>query len=778
MEEIVLLTTHGVIARSAGTFARSSGAGAAPGASLALRGGSLSVSDDQQTVFVFGLAHYDSSDKRYSPDHFGYALNLRSEDIWVNPNLQNVQISMLAHATSSGLHVGVREDYSSRDNTLMLIRNEEVLWSVQSSIGGISRDGSMMAYYDSFRDIVLARIEDGTVTEIGEIDVSNADVEDSRDIDQLLLTDSGDTLALIRDTHVYVYDASSGEIAQHLAWHDSSITASAFSPDGKSLLVGCASGVIKLWSTATGQTQGVWETDGAIVSLDWLQHETFLAVSNSGGIARFHREKELPEAMLPGIGNIDSMRYLDSHTLLLLDVPENRMLVWDTLTALPWKVIDIPSTLSPCSIYLQVSGGNIAILPYYDPASLLVICIDSEEYTQYESGSAVGCIVSCNSRCRCLAVIDDHLELLDLHTGQSRMVSDNRAFNAVALSNDSGLAAFSVYNEGIFIMDSSTGKIVEQIGEAAGSYVKLEFSPDDKFLLAVSDRRREDLDCWETGRWSKLFNIDYGTYDARFSADGSAFYSAQEIYSFASTDVMLRFSERPDGFEFSPDGESIAVLEDDVVYLIKLGVDTLSAGKQIQLWLDKSDGSSARELLDKIWTQVLETDFGTLMAKHSKLEADLEDMQLQIAEGVLGQEQYEQVEEERRLELSVGLLGVWRAVLGKLYTMFAEREFDSSRQAWTDYLARTTSEYEAKVLPLISVGGEASRIQHELSKFLVDLNLIVQSKLHEELRHSVAASQESRTVFAPRSSVLWMLLEFDRQLNEDSIAEEALRWAN
>ena len=119
---------------------------------------------------------------------------------------------------------------------------------------------------------------------------------------------------------------------------------------------------------------------------------------------------------------------------------------------------------------------------------------------------------------------------------------------AVALSPDGRLVAAGgqdvilgnaqdIDDQGVYIFEAGTGRLLHRLGKLTSYIEHLTFSPDGKFLVAMLHEGR-GLRVWETAKWS-LFadDKDYG----RDASYGAAFDGAGNLYTVAFDGLLRRY---------------------------------------------------------------------------------------------------------------------------------------------------------------------------------------------------------------------------------------------
>ena len=90
------------------------------------------------------------------------------------------------------------------------------------------------------------------------------------------------------DRIVKLWDAGSGVALQTLEGHSSSVSAMAFSPDGKLLASASCDGNVKLWDAGSGAALQTLEIGGLIQTLSFFDNRTFLLTNRGPLYTTFH----------------------------------------------------------------------------------------------------------------------------------------------------------------------------------------------------------------------------------------------------------------------------------------------------------------------------------------------------------------------------------------------------------------------------------------------------------------------------------------------------------
>lgn len=312
----------------------------------------------------------------------------------------------------------------------------------------------------------------------------------------------GNLLAAVSDIGVWIFDTQTAQPQHLLAPHTGIINSISFSPDGRTLAIGCEDGTAQLWDTSTGKHQQTF-------TRDWYRW---------------------------GVKNVFFMP--DGHTLAVvgLDILD----LWDIHTAQrktsPSGVRYIPET------YMNIGSGFNRT---FSSDGKTVVSWSTDTFRFYEIATAKeirtfkvetqGQRVSFSSDLKTLAsaTYKQPITLYDTTTQTQKMsLITNMSYPTfLGFSSDSTMIA-GQGKEGVRIWNVNTGKTISTLkghkrGIAGYGIAAIAFSPDDKTLASIG-WHDHTLRFWDidTGKVKKKIN-GYGRLfnDVSLSQDGKTLVS-------------------------------------------------------------------------------------------------------------------------------------------------------------------------------------------------------------------------------------------------------------
>ncbi|MFD9791518.1 helix-turn-helix domain-containing protein [Streptomyces sp. NPDC059070] len=311
-------------------------------------------------------------------------------------------------------------------------------------------------------------------------------------------------------------------------------TTVAFAPDGRTVAVGTARGVLRLWDTATGRSRSLARTAGAVGALAFSPDGRSLAVGAKGSVRVWDTVTGRAEAQfaftdLPD--GPDGLAYDRDGRTLTISLGHGTIRRWEPSTGRARTVLvgalDLPA----------VSGDPNAAAPDgYDATVRLKDPADGQERT-----IAVG-----------------------THISRPPAVSPDG--DTVALGHDDGA---------VRLRNVRTGRTEATLKQDSGRVELLRFSPDGRTV--VTGYASGPVRLWNRDNGDvRTLTDSTGTYDAVFSPDGTTLatgtsdglpgqggVTVRDAATGSITATLAGYSGRPGALTAAPDGHAVASVDSE-----------------------------------------------------------------------------------------------------------------------------------------------------------------------------------------------------------------------
>jgi WD40 repeat protein len=317
-------------------------------------------------------------------------------------------------------------------------------------------------------------------------------------IHALAFSPDGRTLALgCEDTSVKLWDVATGKVKASMSGHPSPVRNVVFSKDGKWLAAG-GYDAVKLWDLATGKEKA-----------NFPQNNTPLVVfSPDSKIMAFtkHTKDELvcvhlwdlaagrPKAILEGSRFVRFLAFSpDGKAVATASFLEETVTLWDLVTRKPKGTLKgLPR--SPECIAFSPDGKTVATAcPEYDSAVMLWDPATGKAKTSLNTSGQLAHAVSFSPDGKTLAAAVSFNKagaviLWNLGTGKevATLKGHSSSFPQLAFSPDGKTLAALSPHQSLKLWDLATGRDTVPMGHT-GDICALAFSPDGKMLASGSD---------------------------------------------------------------------------------------------------------------------------------------------------------------------------------------------------------------------------------------------------------------------------------------------------
>jgi WD40 repeat protein len=360
----------------------------------------------------------------------------------------------------------------------------------------------------------------------------------SESLGVLAFSPDSTTLAAGDADAVYLWDTATGAMRRRLPGH-ASVTALAFSADGKVLVSGGGEGMIRLWRTSSGEdlcptaghqaavgavalasdarivtvsagdrTTRVWEaaTGRELRRLEAHSHEFREVALAAGGdrVAWLRTSGEIRVLALPTGQELrrlpwereddfrslafsaDGRLLLAGATVLALtwsNMPRT-LVVWDVATGKPTRVLEAPDLVRAAAI--SPDGATLVTTDLNTSTIRLWRLATGKEVRQAlgHRAQVIGTVFSPDSRAFVSWGSDTTLRLWEVATGRQRWQT-RIAAEAAAFSPDGRILA-TAYHTHLFFWDVATGREIHRWQGHRNRVHALAFSPDGKRLVSGS----------------------------------------------------------------------------------------------------------------------------------------------------------------------------------------------------------------------------------------------------------------------------------------------------
>jgi len=428
-------------------------------------------------------------------------------------------------------------------------------------------------------------------------DSVNAVVFSSNKKNMLVATASDDGTAK-------VWDDATGDLVATM-FHDDSVVAVAFSPDGTRLATASEDNTARVWKVITGTQLATMSHDGPVNAVAFSPDGTKLATASEDETARFWNADTGEEIFRMAHDKpVNALAFSPGGTRLATASEDKTARIWGT--TMGHQLATMPHDDSVLAVAFSPDGTRLATASEDETVRIWNTARGYQLATMPHDDSVVAVAFSPDGAKLATASEDDTAKIWDMATGEelSRMVHDDPV-NAVVFSPDGTKLATASEDKTVRVWDITTNKeLARMVHELKVN--SLGFSPDGAKLATASADNTVKI--WNVTKlvvtycggatriWDATTSKEKGVLAVAFSPDG-------RYLATASEDNTARVWDATTGAEISimddHDGQVLAVaFNQDGSYLA-----TGCEDKRARVW-NTTTGLMVHELNHEyaVWT--------------------------------------------------------------------------------------------------------------------------------------------------------------------------------
>jgi RNA polymerase sigma factor (sigma-70 family) len=370
---------------------------------------------------------------------------------------------------------------------------------------------------------------------------------------------------------VHVWDAGTGKEIKTLQGHTGTVTAIAFSADGKRLVTGGDDKAVHLWDAATGaEVRSFAGHTDRVLCAALSPDGTLLATGAADATARLWdaatgKESHVLKAHKYGVG---AVAFSPDGKLLLTGGHDGKIDLWEAATGKALK--ELPGRQGGLTGLFFTPDGKRVVSGGYDATVRVRDAATGKEVHAFagHQGRVAGIAYSPGGKLLATASADGTIRLWSGAKEVRRLtVAGPGGAAAVAFSPDGKTLAAAAF-QNIVLWDVTTGKELRQLEGPKGWVCSLAFAPDGKLLASGGD---DAIRLWDPATGAELGQLDAKgkrvgdlafSPDGRVLASGGAYPSPSplRLWEPASGKELDALPESGESFglAFAPDGALLA----------------------------------------------------------------------------------------------------------------------------------------------------------------------------------------------------------------------------